>query len=119
MGFDHMGFAVKDLAKASAFYDAALAPLGFTRKFGDEKRIAYGQDKPSFVIGVTKPAVTGVHVAFVAKSEDEVKAFHAAGCAAGGKDNGAPGPRDYAPGYYAAFVIDPDGNNIEAALRAG
>lgn len=121
--FDHLGFPVTDLARARAFYDRALAPLGISLLVevteemtgGQGAHLGYGRDRPVFWIGTGKPAGTGVHVAFAAPDRAAVAAFHAAALAAGGRDNGAPGLRPhYHPGYYGAFVLDPDGNNIEA-----
>lgn len=121
--FDHLGFPVTDLARAQAFYDRALAPLGISLLVevteemtgGQGAHLGYGRDRPAFWIGTGKPAGTGVHVAFAAPDRAAVAAFHAAALAAGGRDNGAPGLRPhYHPGYYGAFVLDPDGNNIEA-----
>lgn len=121
--FDHLGFPVTDLARSKAFYDRALAPLGIRvlvevtedMTGGQGAHLGYGRDRPTFWIGTGKPAGTGVHVAFSAPDRATVAAFHAAALAAGGRDNGAPGLRpQYHPGYYGAFVLDPDGNNIEA-----
>ena len=124
---DHLGLAVSDIHTAKAFYDAALAPLGITAMHvldasewgGTGKHVGYGRDgEDAFWIGDTRAATTGAHVAFNAVGEAQVQAFHAAALAAGGRDNGAPGPRpEYHPGYYDAFVLDPDGNNIEAVFH--
>ena len=124
---DHLGLAVSDIDTAKAFYDAALAPLGITAMHvldasewgGAGKHVGYGRDgEDAFWIGDTRAATTGAHVAFTAVDEAQVQAFHAAALAAGGRDNGAPGPRpEYHPGYYGAFVLDPDGNNIEAVFH--
>ncbi|MFD1882176.1 VOC family protein [Paracoccus pacificus] len=121
---DHIGLAVSDLDRARDFYLAALGPLGIavvmevTEEMtgGHGAHLGLGRDgNPFFWIGTGKPATTGCHVAFVAVDSAAVDAFYKAAMAAGGRDNGAPGPRpEYSPGYYAAFVIDPDGNNIEA-----
>ena len=121
---DHIGYPVSDFAKSRAFYEAALAPLGITVVMevteemtgGHGAHLGMGRDgNPFFWIGSGKPASTGVHVAFSASDQATVDAFYQAALAAGGRDNGAPGPRpDYHPGYYGAFVLDPDGNNIEA-----
>jgi len=122
---DHVGILVADWNKAKAFYDAAFAPLGFTlltvvpEQFtGGVKVGGYGQAKPDF--WMTESAVTGPgrHYAFSANSRAAVDAFYAAALAAGGTDNGAPGPRPhYHANYYGAFVFDPDGNNIEAVCH--
>lgn len=124
---DHIGFSVSDLARSRGFYEAALAPLGITVLMevteqmtgGHGAHLGLGRDgNPFFWIGSGKPAATGVHVAFAASDSATVDAFHAAALAAGGHDNGAPGLRpEYHPGYYGAFVTDPDGNNIEAVFH--
>ena len=124
---DHVGFAVSDLARADAFYKAALAPLGIAEimRVAPEQTesggtaIGYGKDaNPFFWIGDNERVGQGNHVAFVADSRAQVDAFHAAALAAGGTDHGAPGIREhYHPNYYAAFVLDPDGSNIEAVCH--
>ncbi len=121
---DHIGFAVSDLARSSAFYEAALAPLGIAEimRVTPEQTeaggtaIGYGKDRnPFFWIGDNEAVGQGTHVAFTADSRAQVDAFHKAALAAGGTDHGAPGIRaHYHPDYYAAFVLDPDGTNIEA-----
>ena len=121
---DHIGFPVSDLARSRAFYDRAMTPLGIellmevTEQMtgGHGAHLGYGRDgKPFFWIGSGRSAGAGTHVAFAASDRATVDAFHAAALAAGGRDNGAPGLRpEYHPGYYGAFVLDPDGNNIEA-----
>ena len=121
---DHIGFPVSDLAKARAFYDGALAPLGITVQMevteemtgGHGAHLGYGRDgNPFFWVGSGKPAASGLHVAFAAADQTSVDAFYHAALAAGGRGNGAPGLRpQYHPSYYGAFVLDPDGNNIEA-----
>lgn len=116
---DHVTVKVSDYARAQAFYDQALKPLGITRLMGDGRFYAgYGSGRPFFWIGHGEQS-GGAHVAFAVKSRAEVDAFHAAAMAAGGRDNGAPGVRaHYHPTYYGAFVIDPDGHNIEAVCHA-
>ena len=121
---DHIGFPVSDLAKARAFYDGALAPLGITVQMevteemtgAHGAHLGYGRDgNPFFWVGSGKPAPSRLHVAFAAADQTSVDAFYHAALAAGGRDNGAPGLRpQYHPSYYGAFVLDPDGNNIEA-----
>src|SRR6476619_1023659 len=118
---DHIGIEVSDLARSKSFYEVALEPLGIRLLMEFEGMAGFGKDtehgpKPFFWIGSRgRPAVSGAHVAFGARSTDLVDAFHAAALTAGGADNGAPGPRPiYHPGYYGAFVLDPDGNNVEA-----
>ncbi|HLT30761.1 MAG TPA: VOC family protein [Myxococcaceae bacterium] len=123
---DHAGIFVTDWERSKAFYDAAFAPLGATllrevpEAFtGGIKVGGYGRDgKPSFWLTESKTPGPGRHYAISASSHAEVDAFHAAAIAAGAKDNGAPGPRpQYHPHYYGAFVLDPDGNNIEAVCH--
>lgn len=116
---DHVTLKVADFERAAAFYDAALAPLGLSRLFGDDETFAgYGAERPFFWIG--HDGRTGyAHVAFTAADRGTVDAFHAAALAAGGRDHGAPGVRaHYHPAYYGAFVLDPDGNNIEAVCHS-
>jgi catechol 2,3-dioxygenase-like lactoylglutathione lyase family enzyme len=121
---DHTGIGVSDVALAAVFYDAALGALGYCRvvQMPDNEGtdgIGYGIDYPVFWIDRFHPHSTRQHTAFAARSRDEVDAFHAAAMNAGGRDNGAPGAREgqSTPVYYAAFVLDPDGNNIEAVFR--
>lgn len=123
---DHVGVAVTDFERASAFYRAALKPLGLgvlmevtAEETGGDAHTGFGEnDKPFFWIGTGKKPKGGTHVAFTAKTRAEVDAFYRAGLAAGGRDNGAPGLRpQYHANYYGAFVFDPDGNNIEAVCH--
>ncbi|HTV24402.1 MAG TPA: VOC family protein [Polyangiaceae bacterium] len=123
---DHTGIGVADVRRAAAFYDAALGALGLRRVAqlpeGDgADGVGYGIDYPVFWIDRFHPHGIRQHTAFAARSRAEVDAFHAAAVKAGGTDNGAPGLRDpatgYPRGYYAAFVFDPDGNNMEAVFR--
>ena len=116
--FDHVSLRVADFARARAFYDQALKPLGLRRLMGDDVTfVGYGDSRPFFWIG-EGPAAGYAHVAFAAKDRATVEAFHAAALAAGGVDNGAPGVREhYHPTYYGAFVLDPDGHNIEAVTH--
>jgi len=116
--FDHMGFNVADFARSKAFYLAALAPLGIALRAGGDNWMMLGKDGQGFWLGEGGPAPAPVHIAFVAATRDDVHRFYDAALAAGGVDNGAPGLRDYAPNYYAAFVRDPDGHNIEAVCHA-
>lgn len=110
----HTSLAVSDYAKSKAFYSSALAPLGYRNnmEFGEAAGFNDGKNT-DFWIG-KKSSVVPTHLAFEAKNREEVERFYQAALKAGGKDNGGPGYRDYWPGYFAAFVIDPDGNNIEA-----
>ena len=124
---DHTGIGVADVARSAIFYDAALGALGLRRvvQMPDgvgSDGIGYGVEYPVYWIDRFHPHGVRQHTAFVAKSCAEVEAFHAAALGAGGSDNGAPqfrGAEGYPEGYYAAFVLDPDGNNIEAVFRAG
>jgi catechol 2,3-dioxygenase-like lactoylglutathione lyase family enzyme len=113
--FDHVGLKVKNVGASARFYGAALAPLGHVLGSSDETSAGLGPEgEPALWLyqGATGPAV---HVAFRAASRAAVDKFHAAGLAAGGRDHGPPGVRaDYGPKYYAAFLLDPDGNNVEA-----
>jgi len=118
---DHTGFGVSDYAASKAFYERALAPLGISLIMEVmEAAAGFGHDgKPIFWLEERRAPVTEVHVAFLAKDRATVDAFHAAGLEAGGRDNGAPGVRaTYHPNYYGAYVLDPDGNNIEAVCHA-
>ena len=118
---DHVVFWVVDMARAKAFYDRALQPLGLVRITADDHEFAgYGvPGKGYFWIGPSKEAPSGTHIAFSAVDRATVDAFHAAALAAGGRDNGAPGLRPrYQANYYGAFVLDPDGHNIEAVCYA-
>lgn len=115
--YDHIGLRVKDLKAAARFYGATLAPLGFVAGSSGDGYAGFGpKDAPALWLHATQGATgSGAHVCFSAASRAAVDAFHAAGLKAGGKDNGKPGPRpDYGPKYYAAFLIDLDGNNVEA-----
>jgi len=124
---DHIGLAVSDYARSRRFFDAALAPLGIAvvmevtpEQSGGGAHAGFGSDgRPYFWIGDGKAPTTGVHVAFTAPDRTTVDAFYKAALAAGGRDNGAPGIRaHYHPHYYGAFVLDPDGHNIEAVCHA-
>jgi catechol 2,3-dioxygenase-like lactoylglutathione lyase family enzyme len=117
MILDHIGIRVSDLERSRAFYRAALAPLGIEELMVFPGAAGFGvKQKPEFWLregAVSDP----VHVAF-ATDRPTVDAFHAAALAAGGTDNGGPGVREiYHPGYYGAFVLDPDGHNIEAVCH--
>lgn len=116
---DHVVLNVRDLEASRKFYVAALAPLGYSVVMDFPEGVGFGiAGKPDFWIARRGDAHTAVHVAFASERNDAVDAFHAAALAAGGRDNGAPGIREqYHPGYYGAFVFDPDGNNIEAVCH--
>lgn len=115
--YDHIGFKVKDLAASLRFYEAALAPLGHVLCSQDDSGAGFGPaGAPALWLYASKAAKgAGVHIAFRAKNHEAIDRFHKQGLKAGGRDNGKPGLRaDYSPTYYAAFLIDPDGNNVEA-----
>jgi catechol 2,3-dioxygenase-like lactoylglutathione lyase family enzyme len=115
--FDHIGLQVKDLAASMRFYEAALAPLGFVLCSRDETSAGFGpKDAPALWLYADKQApAMRTHVAFRADTRKAVDQFYASGANSGGSDNGKPGVRaDYSPTYYAAFLRDPDGNNVEA-----
>ncbi|MFZ5895752.1 MAG: VOC family protein [Myxococcota bacterium] len=124
---DHVGISVKDYARAKAFYSEALAPLGITLIMEYGSGGGFGRGKPDFWISAGTMAfqtdaqvasITPVHLCLLARSREEVDAFYKAALAAGAKDNGPPGIRaHYHPNYYGAFVIDPDGNNLEAVFH--
>jgi catechol 2,3-dioxygenase-like lactoylglutathione lyase family enzyme len=116
---DHTGVTVTDVAKSKAFYRAALAPLGYSQLMEWELFAGFGvPPKPDFWIGQGVANEPHVHVAFRADTRGQVDAFHRAALAAGGRDNGPPGLRPhYHENYYGAFVLDPDGHNIEAVCH--
>jgi catechol 2,3-dioxygenase-like lactoylglutathione lyase family enzyme len=124
---DHVDIRVSDVARSRSFYRAALAPLGWSTHAAEVdpaggEEIGFGRDDGTR-FAIHSPTgdpgqdtvTTGAHIAFSADGPEAVQAFHAAALANGGRDIGRPGPRSvYSPGYYGAFVLDPDGNNIEA-----
>lgn len=124
---DHFGFNVRELARSVAFYEAALAPLGLriAERHGETAVIISGADEVPFLwMGTATPSFWSeghaagrapIHLCFRASSQEQVDAFYSAGLQAGGRDNGRPGDRG--GGYYAAYLLDPDGNNIEAGYR--
>jgi catechol 2,3-dioxygenase-like lactoylglutathione lyase family enzyme len=119
---DHVGFAVADYQRSKAFYEQALAPLGLKLLMEFSGAAAgFGRDeaqRPSFFIEAHGEPVRGrLHIAFGAQSRTQVDAFHAAALDAGGTDNGAPGLRWYHDDYYGGYVLDPDGNNVEAVCH--
>ena len=123
---DHTGTGVANVARSATFYDAALRALGMRRVMqlppsNGADAVGYGIDYPVYWIDRFHPHSVKQHTAFTASSRAAVDAFYAAAIKAGGTDNGPPGLRDtakgYPPGYYAAFVLDPDGNNVEAVFR--
>jgi catechol 2,3-dioxygenase-like lactoylglutathione lyase family enzyme len=128
---DHTGIVVSDLAKARRFYDAVAKALGlgtvdngpdaFLLGRSADEAIPYlwiGTLRPTYWAEGSRAGLNQMHVAFVAKDEAAVQEFYRAALAAGGRDNGKPGPREGSGGYYGAFVLDPDGNNIEAVARS-
>jgi catechol 2,3-dioxygenase-like lactoylglutathione lyase family enzyme len=120
--FDHVGVNVSDYGVSKPFYEGTLAPLGYAvqMEFAEWKTAGFGAGgvPGHFWISEREPLTTGTHIAFQARDRATVDAFHAAGLAAGGTDNGGPGVREhYHPTYYSAFVLDPDGNNVEAVCH--
>ena len=118
---DHVTIGVTDVERSKKFYDRALRPLGIARLYAEAEQYAgYGiSPKAFFWIGLRDTSQTGSHIAFTAQDRATVDRFHAEAIAAGGRDNGQPGIRpDYHPDYYGAFVLDPDGHNIEAVCHA-
>jgi catechol 2,3-dioxygenase-like lactoylglutathione lyase family enzyme len=113
---DHVHLVVRDLAASKRFYTAALAALGRELTYEGDEAFACDELFVSSAreVGPSSTAPHRVHVAFQARDREAVGRFHAAGLAAGGRDNGVPGPRRYHPTYYSAFLLDPDGNNVEA-----
>jgi catechol 2,3-dioxygenase-like lactoylglutathione lyase family enzyme len=124
---DHIGFSVSDYARAKAFYSSALAPLGYALIMevpAEKTETGYAAagfgigQKPDFWIAGEGRLERSVHIAITAKDRASVEAFYRAALSVGGKDNGAPGLRaHYHPNYYGAFVLDPDGHNIEAVCH--
>lgn len=124
---DHVSIGVVDLARSAAFYDAALGPLGHVRLAENPRSVCYGPKgfaggEPPFAIllvpNATSVTMPRFHFAFSAKTREQVNAFHAGAVANGGTDDGPPGIRhNYNPGYYAAFVVDPDGHRLECVLH--
>jgi len=119
MIIDHIGLNVTNPLKSKEFYSKALAPLGISLIMEFGNHLGYGaKGKPDFWITSKEEISTPIHVAFVAENREAVDAFYEAALSAGGKDNGTPGIRElYHPNYYGAFVLDPDGNNIEAVCH--
>ena len=120
---DHIGFPVGDFARSLAFYTSALGPIGIKQlmaidlsdETGPGGYAGFGMTRPQFFIGTGKPMTGRLHVAFAAADREMVRAFYEAALAAGAKDNGPPGLRPhYHVNYYGAFVLDPDGHNVEA-----
>lgn len=119
--FDHVSIKVRDFSRSLAFYRAALAPLGYEAQQVDEQGKGAGFGPPGApALWIAEGAPAGqAHLAFKAPGREAVKQFHGNALEHKGKDNGKPGPRpDYGKTYYAAFVLDPDGNNVEAVTHA-
>ncbi len=110
---DHVHLRVADLEATRRFYRPVLATLGLEPTQDDDEYFACDE----LFFSADGPPTTGLHLAFQAADRETVERFHEAALAAGGRDNGGPGERDYHPGYYAAFVLDPDGNNVEAVYH--
>jgi catechol 2,3-dioxygenase-like lactoylglutathione lyase family enzyme len=117
--YDHLGLRVKDLEASVRFYAAALKELGHELVTHDKSGASLGSgSSPGLWLSADEATHTPLHLAFSARSRSAVDAFHRAGLKAQGRDNGAPGLRgDYGPTYYAAFLLDPDGNNVEAVCQ--
>jgi predicted lactoylglutathione lyase len=119
---DHVKLPVRDLGASRAFYGVALAPFGYKIVYDGPESLGFGvgdgrdEDEP-FALQLASDLGAGSHIAFTATSTVQVEEFHAAAVSAGGRDNGAPGERPYGGYYYAAFVLDPDGHNIEAVYH--
>jgi catechol 2,3-dioxygenase-like lactoylglutathione lyase family enzyme len=123
---DHVSITVRDLGRAKPFYRAVMTALGAVVAYEHEDAIGFGErnrsrdDQHTYISVYASPAAAADarrHVCFRAASEEMVKAFHAAGLASGGADEGAPGFRSYHPGYFAAFLRDPEGNKVEAVFH--
>lgn len=119
----HLSLGVRDLHAAARFYDGVLGALGYLRVFEDDDAVGYGVEEGEDILCLKlrpdgAPPGPGFHLAFAAQGRALVDAFHAAGLARGGRDNGGPGLRpDYGPDYYAAFLVDPDGHHVEAVYK--
>ncbi|UBF24630.1 VOC family protein [Kovacikia minuta CCNUW1] len=117
--FDHIGLSVGNLGQSIAFYTTALAPLGIRVVKQGEGWAAMGKaDRVEFWLDTFGTKQLPMHIAFAAENREQVRAFYAGALSAGGRDNGSPGIREiYHPNYYGAFVIDPDGHNVEAVCH--
>jgi catechol 2,3-dioxygenase-like lactoylglutathione lyase family enzyme len=119
---DHVKLPVADLGRSRAFYTAALAPFGYRLVWDTAPTLGFGtgdggEDNEPIAFELTSTPIARVHIALAAASREQVEGFHAAALAAGGTDNGGPGDRPYGARYYAAFVLDPDGHNLEAVYK--
>jgi catechol 2,3-dioxygenase-like lactoylglutathione lyase family enzyme len=123
MPIDHAKLPVRDLDSARDFYAAALAPIGWRLVTEEPLAVLHfgtgdgGEDHEPIAFERTSAPIARCHIAFLASAPEQVDAFHAAALAAGGTDNGRPGERPYGPRYYAAFVLDPDGHNLESVYK--
>jgi catechol 2,3-dioxygenase-like lactoylglutathione lyase family enzyme len=111
--FDHVHLRVSDLEASKRFYQEVLEAVG--RELTLDREEFFGADE--LFVSADGPVTEGLHIAFQAPDEETVQRFHAVALAAGGRDNGAPGERNYHPGYYSAYALDPDGNNVEAVYH--
>ena len=111
--FDHVGIHVRDLDASKRFYSIVLAPLGFELTSESDEYVEFG----ALALGHGEPPTPPLHFAFLARSREAVGMFHEAGIEAGYRSNGAPGLREYAPDYYASYLLDPDSHNVEAVYR--
>jgi catechol 2,3-dioxygenase-like lactoylglutathione lyase family enzyme len=111
--FDHVDLQAGDYAESVRFYEIVLAPLGIPKLSEHQEGTCF----TNLNVVDRRPATQNLHLCFYAREKEQVDAFHLAGTEAGFRSNGAPGYRDYAPGYYAAYLLDPDGNNVEALYR--
>jgi catechol 2,3-dioxygenase-like lactoylglutathione lyase family enzyme len=112
--FDHVDIQVRDLEVTKRFYATVLAPLGIGLSGETPEVVEFG----ALSIGRRTPPTPPIHFAFIAETREQVDGFHRAGLEAGYRDNGEPGTRGYAPDYYAAYLLDPDGHNVEAVYRS-
>jgi catechol 2,3-dioxygenase-like lactoylglutathione lyase family enzyme len=110
---DHVHLRVSDLEASKRFYEAVLKAVGRKLTFEGEDRFAADE----LFVSADGPPTANLHIAFQTDDQETVRRFHDAALAAGGRDNGAPGDREYHPGYYAAYALDPDGNNVEAVYH--
>ena len=122
MPIDHLKLPVSDLDASRAFYSAALAPIGWKLVWGEAPTLGFGrgdggEDDEPFALELTAGPISRTHVALTADTTEQVDAFHEAAVAAGAEDNGSPGERPYGGYYYAAFVLDPDGHNLEVVFH--
>lgn len=116
---DHLSFKVANVEKSKVFYDKVLAVFGYDEGFSNESFAMYKHPSDASIVGFQTGEALPVHFAFRGESRQVIDDFYRAAIAAGGKDNGVPGIREnYGPDYYAAFVIDPDGNNVEAVTHS-